>query len=140
MARRGRFGRAESGASNLSSVIQNLIRQQKAEEERIARENAEMEMKAKAQAEQARLAKEKAEAKFNVTAAVDKDTEYELASSREDLREARDQLRPRCGAVPGPGPHDDRGSATGRGAAVRGAARTARGDRTPRGLLSGGPA
>ena len=37
-------------------------------------------------------AKEKAEAKFNVTAAVDKDTEYELASSREDLREARDQL------------------------------------------------
>ena len=35
MARRGRFGRAESGASNLSSVIQNLIRQQKAEEERL---------------------------------------------------------------------------------------------------------
>lgn len=35
MARRGRFGRAETGASNLSSVIQNLIRQQKAEEERL---------------------------------------------------------------------------------------------------------
>ena len=35
MARRGRFGRAESGAGNLSSVIQNLIRQQKAEEERL---------------------------------------------------------------------------------------------------------
>ena len=35
MARRGRFGRAEAGSSNLSSLIQQLIREQKAAEERI---------------------------------------------------------------------------------------------------------
>lgn len=33
MARRGRFGRSETGASNLSSVISNLVAQQKAAEE-----------------------------------------------------------------------------------------------------------
>jgi chromosome segregation ATPase len=37
-------------------------------------------------------AKEKAEAKCNATSAADEDMEYELASSRESLREARDQL------------------------------------------------
>ncbi len=35
MARRGRFGRAEAGSSNLSSLIQQLIREQKAAEERL---------------------------------------------------------------------------------------------------------
>jgi len=35
MARRGRFGRAEAGSSNLSSLIQQLLREQKAAEERL---------------------------------------------------------------------------------------------------------
>ncbi len=39
MARRGRFGRAEAGSSNLSSLIQQLIREQKAAEERILLES-----------------------------------------------------------------------------------------------------
>jgi hypothetical protein len=34
MARRGRFGRSETGASNLSATIASLVRQQKQEEER----------------------------------------------------------------------------------------------------------
>ncbi len=39
MARRGRFGRAEAGSSNLSSLIQQLIREQKAAEERLLLES-----------------------------------------------------------------------------------------------------
>jgi len=35
MARRGRFGRSETGASNLTSLIYNLYRQQQEEEERL---------------------------------------------------------------------------------------------------------
>jgi hypothetical protein len=35
MARRGRFGRSETGASNLSATISSLVRQQKQEEERL---------------------------------------------------------------------------------------------------------
>ena len=35
MARRGRFGRSETGASNLSATIASLVRQQKQEEEKM---------------------------------------------------------------------------------------------------------
>ena len=53
---------------------------------------AQVAMDIKSDMSKVRLARQKAEAKLNASAAVDKDMEYELASSREHLREARDQI------------------------------------------------